>query len=35
MKDQEDFQLVGGEYHYTPCLNKRDDWMHVLTMGAK
>lgn len=35
MKDQEDFQLVCGEYHNIPCLNERDDWIHALTMGAK
>ncbi len=21
----------GGEYHYIPCLNERDDWIHALT----
>jgi protoporphyrin/coproporphyrin ferrochelatase len=20
----------GGEYHYIPCLNERDDWIHAL-----
>jgi len=24
-------QAGGGEYHYIPCLNDRDDWIHVLT----
>ena len=29
---KEDFLLAGGgEYHYIPCLNERDDWMHALT----
>ena len=29
---KEDFQHAGGgEYHYIPCLNGRDDWMHALT----
>jgi ferrochelatase len=29
---KEDFQHAGGsEYHYIPCLNTRDDWMHALT----
>ncbi|HZW24696.1 MAG TPA: ferrochelatase [Gallionella sp.] len=29
---REDFQHAGGgEYHYIPCLNDRDDWMHALT----
>ena len=29
---KEDFQHAGGgEYHYIPCLNARDDWMHALT----
>jgi len=29
---KEDFQHAGGgEYHYIPCLNERDDWMHALT----
>ena len=29
---KEDFQHAGGgEYHYIPCLNDCDDWMHALT----
>jgi len=29
---KEDFQHAGGgEYHYIPCLNERDDWIHALT----
>ncbi len=29
---REDFQHAGGdEYHYIPCLNDRNDWMHALT----
>jgi len=29
---KEDFQHVGGgEYHYIPCLNEHNDWMHALT----
>ena len=29
---KEDFQHAGGgEYHYIPCLNARNDWMHALT----
>lgn len=29
---KEDFQHAGGgEYHYIPCLNDRNDWMHALT----
>jgi len=29
---KEDFQHAGGgEYHYIPCLNERDDWVHALT----
>lgn len=29
---KEDFQHAGGgEYHYIPCLNDRDDWMQALT----
>jgi ferrochelatase len=29
---KEDFQHAGGgEYHYIPCLNTRDDWIHALT----
>lgn len=35
MKNQEYFQLIDGEYHYIPCLNERNDWMHALAMGAK
>ena len=32
MEGKEDFlQAGGGEYHYIPCLNERDDWMHALT----
>ncbi|MBI5430359.1 MAG: ferrochelatase [Nitrosomonadales bacterium] len=32
MEGKEDFQHAGGgEYHYIPCLNDRDDWMHALT----
>ncbi len=32
MEGREDFQHAGGgEYHYIPCLNARDDWMHALT----
>ncbi len=32
MEGREDFQQAGGgEYHYIPCLNDRDDWMHALT----
>ncbi|MBI3479227.1 MAG: ferrochelatase [Nitrosomonadales bacterium] len=32
MEGREDFQHAGGgEYHYIPCLNERDDWMHALT----
>ncbi len=32
MEGKEDFQHAGGgEYHYIPCLNERDDWMHALT----
>ena len=32
MECKEDFQHAGGgEYHYIPCLNERDDWMHALT----
>jgi len=31
-KAKEDFQHAGGgEYHYIPCLNERNDWMHALT----
>ncbi|MBU0623015.1 MAG: ferrochelatase [Gammaproteobacteria bacterium] len=29
---KEEFQHAGGgEYHYIPCLNERDDWIHALT----
>ncbi|MGE5757629.1 MAG: ferrochelatase [Sideroxydans sp.] len=29
---KEEFQHAGGgEYHYIPCLNDRNDWMHALT----
>ena len=29
---REDFlHAGGGEYHYIPCLNERDDWIHTLT----
>jgi ferrochelatase len=29
---KEDFQHAGGgEYHYIPCLNEHNDWMHALT----
>ena len=32
MEGREEFQHAGGgEYHYIPCLNDRDDWMHALT----
>ncbi len=32
MEGKEDFQHTGGgEYHYIPCLNDRDDWIHALT----
>ena len=32
MEGKEDFlHAGGGEYHYIPCLNVRDDWMHALT----
>jgi len=32
MEGKENFQHAGGgEYHYIPCLNERDDWMHALT----
>ena len=31
MEGREDFlEAGGGEYHYIPCLNERDDWMHAL-----
>src|SRR5574340_530931 len=28
---QEFLHAGGGEYHYIPCLNDRNDWMHALT----
>ncbi|MGC2048102.1 MAG: ferrochelatase [Gallionella sp.] len=29
---KEDFQHAGGgDYHYIPCLNEHNDWMHALT----
>jgi ferrochelatase len=32
MEGKEDFQHAGGgEYHYIPCLNDRNDWMHAFT----
>jgi protoporphyrin/coproporphyrin ferrochelatase len=32
LEGREDFlHAGGGEYHYIPCLNERDDWMHALT----
>jgi len=32
MEGKEDFQHAGGgEYHYIPCLNDRNDWMLALT----
>ncbi len=32
MEGKEDFQHAGGgEYHYIPCLNDRDDWIHALS----
>ena len=32
MEGKEDFQHAGGgEYHYIPCLNERNDWIHALT----
>ena len=32
MEGREIFQHAGGgEYHYIPCLNDRDDWIHALT----
>jgi ferrochelatase len=32
MEGREEFQHAGGgEFHYIPCLNDRDDWMHALT----
>jgi ferrochelatase len=31
MEGKADFQRAGGgEYHYIPCLNERDDWIHAL-----
>ena len=27
-------QAGGGEFHYIPCLNERDDWMHALAQLA-
>jgi ferrochelatase len=32
MEGKEDFQHAGGgQYHYIPCLNDRDEWMHAFT----
>lgn len=32
LEGKEEFQHAGGgEYHYIPCLNDRDDWIHALT----
>ncbi len=32
MEGKEDFRHAGGgDYHYIPCLNERDDWMRALT----
>ncbi|MBI5438219.1 MAG: ferrochelatase [Nitrosomonadales bacterium] len=32
MEGKEEFQHAGGgEYHYIPCLNDRNDWIHALT----
>jgi len=32
MEGKEDFlHAGGGEYHYIPCLNERNDWVHALT----
>ena len=32
MEGKQEFQHAGGgEYHYIPCLNDRNDWMHALT----
>lgn len=32
MEGKEDFQHAGGgEYHYIPCLNDRNEWIHALT----
>ena len=31
MEGKADFQRAGGgEYHYIPCLNERDDWIHAM-----
>ncbi|MHB0926354.1 MAG: ferrochelatase [Gallionellaceae bacterium] len=32
LEGKEEFQHAGGgEYHYIPCLNDRNDWLHALT----
>ncbi len=32
LEGKEDFQHAGGgEYHYIPCINERNDWIHALT----
>lgn len=32
VEGKEDFQHAGGgEFHYIPCLNERNDWIHALT----
>ncbi|MGO8753812.1 MAG: ferrochelatase [Gallionellaceae bacterium] len=32
MEVREEFlRAGGGEYHYIPCLNERDEWIHMLT----
>lgn len=32
MEGRQEFQHAGGgEYHYIPCLNDRNDWLHALT----
>jgi ferrochelatase len=32
MEGKQEFQHAGGgEYHYIPCLNDRNDWIHALT----
>ncbi len=32
LEGKKEFQHAGGgEYHYIPCLNDRNDWMHALT----
>lgn len=32
IEGREDFQHAGGgEYHYIPCVNDKNDWMHALT----